>query len=342
MNKYSLSPCGIIRRRIVGYSSIAAYARGRIGRGILLLVLLAAGFAAPSWSQAPLAVAVPASTRSKLVAAARSYEGSPYRYGGVDRDGFDCSGLVYRVCIQVLAISPPRTARELAAFCEPIERAELQPGDLVFFDTTGKLAHVGIYAGEGLFIHSASDGPRTGVVETSLSERYWAAAYAGGGRLVTPAGYLGIILAASAGPGFGTDVVARGGWASLCAVYPVLGFELGLEIRPEYDATLGVFRLPATLSVGVDKRLRFFAGPALTFGRPALGARAYEAGGGIAATAGLAWTPFSIRVGSFGLGLTGELAYNRYIAADGQGVDTGADLAACLRVGCGLRLRWGI
>lgn len=324
------------------YLAIAAHARGRMGRGLLLLVLLAAGFAAAAWPQAPLASAAPKTARSRIVAAARSYEGSPYRYGGVDRDGFDCSGLVYRVCNQVLGVSPPRTARELAAFCEPVERSELQPGDLVFFDTTGKIAHVGIYAGEGLFIHAASEGPHTGVLENSLSERYWDAAYAGGGRLVTPAGYLGIILAASAGPGFGTSVAARGGWASLCASYPILGLELGLELRPEYDAILGVFRLPATLSIGLDKRLRFFAGPALTLGTPTLDERDYEAAGGVAATAGVAWTPFSFRVGAFDLGLVGELAYNRYVAVEGQGDDTGADLAASLRVGLGFRLRWGI
>lgn len=276
--------------------------------------------------------------RSKIVAAARSYEGVPYRYGGIDRDGFDCSGLVYRVCLEVLGISPPRTARELAAYCESVERDKLQPGDLIFFNTTGKLAHVGIYAGEGFFIHAASDGPKTGVIETSLSERYWNDAYAGGGRLVTPAGYLGIILAASAGPGLGTDAGARSGWGSFCASYPLFGLEFGIDIRPEYDATLGVFRLPAALSVGLDRKLRFFAGPALTLGDPELEGKAYEAGGGCAATAGISWVPFSFRVGSATLGVCGELVYNRYLDETGAA----APLGACLRVGIGMRIRTGI
>jgi len=323
----------------VGLWASAAGARGKTGRGLLLSVLLAAGLVAPAWSQAPLAAAAPRSARSKLVAAARSYEGSPYRLGGTDREGFDCSGLVYRVCRDVLGVSPPRTVRELAAFCEPIDRDRLQPGDLLFFDTTGKLGHVGIYAGEGLFIHAASDGPETGVIETALSERYWRDAYAGAGRLVTPAGYLGAILAASAGPGFGSDAAARSGWTSLCASYPLFGLELGLDLRPEYDAALDVFRVPVALSVGLDNRLRFFVGPALTVGDPELDGREYEAGGGIAATAGIAWTPISFRLGGSTLGLCGELVYNRYLdAADGSA----APLGACLRAGIGLRLRTGI
>jgi probable lipoprotein NlpC len=58
-------------------------------------------------------------------------------------------------------VAVPRTVRTLKSWTEPLSLSDLQIGDLVFFDTTGPLAHVGIYLGEGRFIHAASDGAKT-------------------------------------------------------------------------------------------------------------------------------------------------------------------------------------
>ena len=316
---------------------VAAEARGRRGRGILLLVLMTAGFSARLAAEAPFSVARARAARERLVEAARSYEGSPYLFGGTDRAGFDCSGLVYRISLQVLGLAPPRTARELAGFCEPLRREDIEPGDLLFFDTSGRLSHVGVYAGEGVFIHSASEGPRTGVIESSITEKYWGSAYAGAGRLLPRAGYLGITVAASAGPGFGTGIELRSAWTSICASYRLAGLEPGLDLRPEYDAGLGVLRLPVALSLGLDRRLRFFAGPALTIGTPMAEGGRLEASGGMLATAGLSWTPLAFRVRGGSLGLCGELEYNRYVDAAGEG----AGLGSSLRIGLGLSLRKG-
>lgn len=161
--------------------------------------LLAAG-AAFVMAEAPVMVSAPKKARSRVVEAARSYSGCPYRLGGLDRSGIDCSGLVYRAYQDGAGADVPRSSRELYAFSERLTRDKLQPGDLVFFAATKIISHVGIYEGEGIFIHAASDGPRRGVIESSLSENSWARTYVGCGRLLPPSNYLGIIFDASLGP----------------------------------------------------------------------------------------------------------------------------------------------
>jgi hypothetical protein len=254
----------------------------------------------------------------------------------------DCSGLVYRVYREATGASLPRTVAALHAWCEPLDRAALQPGDLVFFNTSGPLAHVGIYVGEGRFIHAASEGSETGVTEDSLDAPYWRKAWAGAGRVLPPAEYLGILLSASLGPTFGASQALRGLSASAMVSYRLLGLELGLEFRPSWDSALGVARLPLALSLGLDRELRFFVGPALTIGAPALDgtpARSYSPGGGLAATAGAVWTPIRFKAAGFDWGLYAEIEYDRYLP--GPAPEAAPDLDACLRAGAGLRLRWG-
>jgi probable lipoprotein NlpC len=300
-------------------------------------LVLAAALAA----EAPVAVALPKKARSKIVELAQSYEGAPYLLGGIDKKGFDCSGLVYRVYYEALGTALPRTALAQYTFREPIDVSKLQPGDLLFFNTAGSISHVGIYEGEGRFVHAASDGPRRGVIESSLSESYWAKTFVAAGRIVPPTEYLGLIFTASLGPSFGTEDFFRGGRGFFGVAYRVLGVETGIEIRPEYDATLGDFRLPAVLALGLDKKLKVFAGPALTLGSPSLhGKRAYEAQGGLLATAGIEFTPLRFRAAGLDFGLSGELVYNRYVPTGAP--DFLEDEAACLRVGLGLSVRWSI
>jgi probable lipoprotein NlpC len=123
--------------------------------------------------------------RNNLLSAAESYRGTPYRYGGLDRRGMDCSGLVYASFKDSLAVSVPRSASALYNWTEKISAEALQPGDLVFFITQDRnISHVGIYTGEGRFIHSASDGPETGVIYSRLDESYWQSSFAGAGRVL--------------------------------------------------------------------------------------------------------------------------------------------------------------
>ena len=113
-----------------------------------------------------------------LIQHALALLGTPYRWGGTGTDGFDCSGLVGYVFRSALGIELPRVSKDMASSGQLItDRANLSPGDLVFFGTHhGKrVDHVGIYVGDGRFLHA----PRTGrdVTVSSLESGYWSDKY---------------------------------------------------------------------------------------------------------------------------------------------------------------------
>ena len=268
---------------------------------------------------APAARAAPAEkdeafreARLRVVSAASEYERTPYRFGGTDRRGLDCSGFVYLSFHDALGVAIPRNTWSLYSWVEKIQLRDAHPGDLLFFATTGSdtVSHVGIFIGDGRFIHSASEGPSTGVIYSSLDEQYWSRTYLGAGRAL-PAADINSRVVNTAAPAMPPASIKtanettlakaskeNGNWLFGFAAAPTwkdsytdgnivrgiagqirFGVEVkpfgqpmifGLEFRPEWDGALGVFRVPLTLSWGYNDAFRFFAGPVLSFGDAAL------------------------------------------------------------------------
>ncbi len=122
---------------------------------------------------------------SDLVGHALGFLGVPYRRGGTNAEtGFDCSGFVKTMYQQTLGLILPRKAEQQAAATQNIARADLQPGDLVFFNTMRRaFSHVGIYIGDGKFVHSPKPGAEVRVESMSLS--YWRRRFDGARRVLT-------------------------------------------------------------------------------------------------------------------------------------------------------------
>lgn len=145
--------------------------RGLVVLG-MSLGLTACGSLHPPVAQ-PARQPVPAATTAqtpRVVAVAQQMVGKPYRYGGNTPRGFDCSGLVQYSYSQA-GHPVPRSTTEQYSRTRTIPYAQRAPGDLLFFRIDDKPSHVGIYLGNGRFIHAPSSGKQ--VEYASLSNDYW-------------------------------------------------------------------------------------------------------------------------------------------------------------------------
>jgi cell wall-associated NlpC family hydrolase len=120
---------------------------------------------------------------SDLVVTAMGFLGVPYRRGGSSVEtGFDCSGFVKAMYEQTVGLILPRRANDQAAATQKIDRKELQPGDLVFFNTLRRtFSHVGIYIGDNKFIHSPKPGAQVRVEDMGVP--YWSTRFDGARRV---------------------------------------------------------------------------------------------------------------------------------------------------------------
>ncbi|NTV96266.1 MAG: C40 family peptidase [Thiobacillus sp.] len=114
--------------------------------------------------------------------------GSPYKMGGTNPEkGVDCSGFVRHVYKQTEDIDLPHSAKAISQNGETVTKTELKPGDLVFFNTRHKpFSHVGIYAGDGQFVHAASSHSKQ-VMVSDMNDGYWSKRFNGARRLLSGA-----------------------------------------------------------------------------------------------------------------------------------------------------------
>ena len=128
-----------------------------------------------------------ADNTSHLVMNAMGFLGVPYKRGGNSAEtGFDCSGFVRAIYEQTVGLLLPRRADQQAAATQVIDKKDLQPGDLVFFNTLRRnFSHVGIYVGDGKFIHAPRSGAQIRVESMGVS--YWSRRFNGARRVETAA-----------------------------------------------------------------------------------------------------------------------------------------------------------
>lgn len=106
--------------------------------------------------------------------------GVPYKYGGTTKTGIDCSSLVQTLALEAYGLKLPRTSKDQANYCKTIQRNELKEGDLVFFNTSGGISHVGLYLSNNKFVHASTS---LGVVISDLDQKYWAERFVKAGRI---------------------------------------------------------------------------------------------------------------------------------------------------------------
>ena len=146
-----------------------------VGLGLLYLLLSGCATQPPT-----VPVGQYSGARATVVQTAQRMLGAPYRAGGSTPRGFDCSGLA-NYSYSNAGIPIPRTAAEQFHTSHPTSRQHLQPGDLVFFNTEGrKISHVGIYVGDGQFVHAPGVGKRVSL--ESLNNTYWRRRIRGSGH----------------------------------------------------------------------------------------------------------------------------------------------------------------
>ena len=141
---------------------------------------------------------------SELVFTAMGFLGVPYLRGGTTVEtGFDCSGFVRAMYQETIGLILPRSAAQQAAATQKIDRADLQPGDLVFFNTMRRaFSHVGIYVGDGKFIHSPKPGSEVRVEDMGIA--YWKNRFDGARRVPNGGNAMPVLPAAANAPALET------------------------------------------------------------------------------------------------------------------------------------------
>ena len=282
--------------------------------------------------------------RNAIVEECKKYIGTPYLYGGLTKDGIDCSGFVFTTVRDSAGIQLPRTVKALYSFVQMIPDSKKQKGDLVFFRTVeSTISHVGIYIGKDQFMHSVSDGPNTGVIVSSLKENYWKTRYAGVGTFF-PVEYeeTNTFIASNDTNTSSSSTTTsnnkkkistfsvdsslflnwnflttdqflfnvRGVTFQVHGVYNKWILRPGFGIDFKYEPKMNIFQIPMYLSLSPKNFFRIYSGVVFTIGKPVLIGSGEEINSSIfPGILGISFQTPSIQIGKTELRFVQDLNY---------------------------------
>lgn len=311
--------------------------------------------------------------RTNLIDEARSHLGAPYQFGAVGPDIFDCSGFVRYVAAKACGITLKRSAHLIYGQSRVVRLNNIEAGDLVFFkegSQTGNnddmITHVGIYIGNNEFIHSASEGIETGVIISSLDERYWANTYFGAGQIL-PSSSTGGKFTGNLNPdenvnlasqfktepmtknvffnNFSAEAIVTANWSfanaspdyyinfrgvssTLFFSYDINNIAPGVGLMFRYNAGTKAFQLPLIVGITVSPYFRIYGGPMFLFGdNYAPGTEMLlNTDSGVAGIFGIVGRTPPLRIGPLEVRFVQEINYTTYAAKEGSTL-TARDLA---------------
>ncbi|UCG53808.1 MAG: C40 family peptidase [Candidatus Latescibacterota bacterium] len=158
----------------------------RVLLAVASILLVASCTSAPRYRSHPAdpSASPGKANRQDIVQYAKSFVGTPYRYGGATRSGVDCSGFVIAV-YREFDIRLPRTSLDMSRVGKGVDKSNIRPADLVFFKTSrgSSVSHVGIYIGGGKFVHASTSARRVRI--DALNDDYFRRRYRGARRVVS-------------------------------------------------------------------------------------------------------------------------------------------------------------
>ena len=315
--------------------------------------------------------------RNAIVEECKEYIGTPYLYGGLTKDGIDCSGFVFTTVRDSAGIQLPRTVKALYSFVQMIPDSKKQKGDLVFFRTVeSTISHVGIYIGKDQLMHSVSDGPNAGVIVSSLKENYWKTRYAGVGTFF-PVEYeeTNTFIASNDTntsssstttsnnkkkiSTFSVDSSLFLNWNFLTTdqfLFNVRGvtFQVhgvynkwilypGFGIDFKYEPKMNIFQIPMYLSLSPKNFFRIYSGVVFTIGKPVLIGSGEEINSSIfPGILGISFQTPSIQIGKTELRFVQDLNYTIFNKKNNFALNFVDSLVAGLVFQSGIRIGFDI
>lgn len=315
--------------------------------------------------------------RNAIVEECKKYIGTPYLYGGLTKDGIDCSGFVFTTVRDSAGIQLPRTVKALYSFVQMIPDSKKQKGDLVFFRTVeSTISHVGIYIGKDQFMHSVSDGPNTGVIVSSLKENYWKTRYAGVGTFF-PVEYeeTNTFIASNDTNTSSSSTTTsnnkkkistfsvdsslflnwnflttdqflfnvRGVTFQVHGVYNKWILHPGFGIDFKYEPKMNIFQIPMYLSLSPKDFFRIYSGVVFTIGKPVLIGSGEEINSSIfPGILGISFQTPSIQIGKTELRFVQDLNYTIFNKKNNFALNFVDSVVAGLVFQSGIRISFDI